>query len=206
MKWFSKGVYAWVVKAFVYLTVAVLVAIAIGVAISSSTWQKPIRFNNKLTQFDSQLLRFEYPSSWSAETYQDGSSFSNAIVFLSNKTIHTPCVRHNNAVGYSVTCHAPLSRLGYDGVLVEWSSNGFPGRTLAKQSGQPISVSGHPGKESVVPEQFWVRGTPQYITVVIARTTAWNFYEANVSLSGPDLARERSEVQAMIASSKILQP
>jgi hypothetical protein len=33
-----------------------------------------------------------------------------------------------------------------------------------------------------------------------------NFFEVNVFLSGPDLARERSDVRAMIASTKILQP
>jgi hypothetical protein len=188
------------VKAFAYLAAVVVAVIGIGVGVSASSW------NQSLDQFNDHALRFDYPTKWTVETYQDGSSFSNAIVFLSNKTMHAPCVRNNNVAGYSVTCDAPLSRLGYDGVLVEWWSCGFPGWTLAKQAGQPTSVSGRPAKESVVSGRFWLKGAQQDITVVIARTIESNFFEVNAFLSGPDLAQERSDVRAMIASTKILQP
>jgi hypothetical protein len=45
----------------------------------------------------------------------------------------------------------------------------------------------------------------QDINVVIARTDERAFYRMVACLSGPDLSREHSEVQAMLASTKILQ-
>jgi hypothetical protein len=186
--------------------VAVLVVIGIGVGVSASTWNQQPQFNNKVAHFDSQYVRFDYPSDWSAKTYQDISSFSDAIVFLSNRVMHVPCVRHKNAVESGVTCHAPLSRLGYNGVYVEWSVNGFPNWTLANQPGQPISVSGRPARESVIsgPDCMGISDAQQDINVVIAGVN--NYYAMVACLSGPDLSREHSEVQAMLASAKILQP
>ena len=193
-------------KGFTYLAVAVLVAIGMGVGVSASSWNQRPQFNNKVVQFESQYVRFDYPSGWSAKTYQESSSFSAAIVFLSNRELHVPCVKHNTAGGYSVTCTPPLSHLGYDGVYVQWSVNGFPGWTLANQRGRPISVSGRPARESVVSSHPDCMGDSQQdIDVVIARTVAYNFYRMFACLSGPDLSREHSEVQAMLSSTKILQ-
>jgi hypothetical protein len=186
--------------------VAVLAVIGIGVGVSASTWNQQPQFNNKVAHFDSQYVRFDYPSDWSAKTYQVISSFSDAIVFLSNRAMHVPCVRQNTAVGYSVTCTPPLSRLGYDGVYVQWSVWGFPNWTLAGQRGQPISVSGRPARETVVSSHPDCMGDAQQdINVVIAQTDEGAFYRMVACLSGPDLSREHSEVQAMLASTKILQ-
>ena len=128
--------------------ITVLAVIGIGVGVNASTWQKPIPFSNKLTRFDSQLLSFKYPGSWTAKPYREVGSFIDALVFLSNREMHAPCVSFGNPGGY--TCSDPLSRLGYDGVLVEWMANGAPGWTLAYEPGLPILVNGHAARESVV--------------------------------------------------------
>ena len=130
-----QGSYSSAVKGFAYLTAAVLVVIAIGVGVNASTWQKPIQFSNKLTQFNNQYLRFEYPASWTAETYKEVSSFTDSLVFLSNRELHAPCVSLGNSGGY--TCSYPLSRLGYDGVLVNGWPTALPGGPLRTSLGCP---------------------------------------------------------------------
>ena len=194
-----------VVKAFAYLTVVVLALIALGVGVSASRWeQRPsrgrARRSPKLSEFNG-LLSFEYPSSWTANTYPEPlNMFASPVVFLSNEAMHAPCVTN----GSTVTCSFPLTRLGSGGVLVEWSTIGHPGWTLAREPGRPISVHGHPGRESLVSGQgSCVSGTQEDITLVMV--TEANIYEMDACLRGPDLARERSEIQAMIASTKIFQ-
>ena len=185
-------------KAFAYLAATVLVAIAIGVGVSASTW------NQKLTKFNDQFLRFDYPASWSAREPDQGVVTSiNELVFLSNERMHAPCVTR----GTAVTCSYLLKRLSAGGILVDWEENGLPGWTLDEAAGYPISVDGHRGKESVL---YWqgscVSGTEQDIAVVIVRSAADNYYEMNACLRGPDLADEQSEIQAMLASAKVLLP
>ena len=184
-------------KAFAYITACVLAVIAIGIGASASRWDQ------KLSQFDNELVRFNYPSSWTADTFPkpDISMFSSAMVSLSNEAMHAPCVRD----GSTVTCSLPLTGLGSGGVLVVWSADAFPGWTLAREPGRPVSVNGHAGKESSVSGRgSCVIGTQEDITLVVARIATANYYEMDACLRGPDLARERSDIQAMIASTKIL--
>ena len=86
-------------------------------------------------------------------------------------------------------------------------ANGAPGWTLAYEPGLPILVNGHAARESVVSKHpSCVGDTQQEVSVAIAWTVQDNYYEMIACLSGPDLGRERSEVQAMLASTHILLP
>ena len=129
--------------------------------------------------------------------------FSSALVFLSHEA-NPRC-----SAPYGITRPVPLPQcgLGSDGVLVEWSENGFPGWTLRRQLGQQVIVDGQPGEERVVSGgENCVTGTQQSVMLLVARTVPDNWYQMDACLRGPSLARERSEIQAMIASAKILQP
>ena len=187
-----------------------LVAIAIGVGVNAWSGQKPVPFNNKLTSFDSRFLGFKYPASWADEPDSMVGSFADGLVFLSNREMHAPCLTRQLANGdIETTCSNPVSRLGYDGVLVHWMllfsmTNIGPGGTLAHWPGLPILVDGHAGRESVVSKHpGCVRDTRQELSVSIV----WignSYFEMTACLSGPNLGRERSEVRAMIATTKIL--
>lgn len=193
----TQQTYASVVKAFAYLSAVVLAAIALGVGVSAPSWSHP------LSQFNDQFLRFDYPSSWTSKTYLDESSFSSTIVFLSNETMHAPCEPYRDGI----ECSPPVSGLRPGGVFVEWTDNGFPGWNLGKQTGRSVAVDGHPGKEAVATGRGdCVSGTQLDITLVLARPYPDNYYEMDACLRGPSLAQERSEIQAMVASTKFLQP
>ena len=184
-------------KGFGYLTAVVLAVIAIGIGVSATDWSQ------NLSQFTNQDLRFSYPSSWTADTYQEVSSFSSAEVFLSNEAMHAPCVTVTNGF----TCSPPVNGLGSDGVFVEWDEFGFPQWTLAREHGKTVTVDGHPGKEAIFSGRgSCVSGTQQGVTLVIARTVPDNFYAMTACLRGPDLVRERAEVDAMVASTRIVEP
>jgi hypothetical protein len=197
-----------IVKAFAYLTAVVLAVIAIGVGASAPSWnQRPFTGPSpsgrlvKLSQFTDSALRFDYPSSWRAAVLAADTTFSTGLVFLSHEA-DPRC-----AAVYGITVSIPRCGLGPDGVLVEWSFDGFPGWTLAREPGQPVLVDGRPGKESFVPaSRYCASGTEEGVILVVARTFPDNYYEMDACLRGPELGREASEIQAMIASTKVLQP
>ncbi|MGA2528993.1 MAG: RNA polymerase sigma factor [Acidimicrobiales bacterium] len=156
-----------------------------------------------LSQFKDSSLRVDYPSGWNAVVLREDTMFSLPLVYLSHEA-NPRC-----SAPYGITRPDPLPQcgLGSDGVLVEWSENGFPGWTFSRQPGKRVTVDGQPGKERVVSGgENCVTGTQQSVTLVVARTAPDNWYEMDACLRGPDLAREHSEIQAMIASAKILQP
>jgi len=193
------------VKAFVYLTAAVLAVIGIGIGLSASSWQKPSlpAHNMRLSEFKDSSVRFDYPSSWTAAVIPDSTMFTSAAVFLSHEANPRCAARY----GITRSVSLPGCGLGSDGVLVEWSFGGFPLWTLARTPGQRVTVDGQPGKQlSVSGGGSCVTGTQESVTLLIARPVPYNFYEMNACLRGPDLAQGRSEIQAMITSAKILQP
>jgi len=88
-------------------------------------------------------------------------------------------------------------RLGVcDGVLVEWSLDGFPGWTLARVHGQRVLVDGRPGKESFVSgSQSCATGTEEGVissSLGLSRTAGTTWTRA---WRGPDLAIEGSEIK-----------
>jgi len=92
----------------------VAAAVLVGCAGASS---KP-----GLSQYEGNALSFDYPGSWSAATFDVQSSFSNVLVYLSTAPMSDPCDR---AAG-SISCtRLAVTALGPDGILVDWSRNGF---------------------------------------------------------------------------------
>lgn len=178
-----------IVKAFAYLTAVVLAVIAIGVGASAPSWnQRPFTGPSpsgrlvKLSQFTDSALRFDYPSSWRAAVLAADTTFSTGLVFLSHEA-DPRC-----AAVYGITVSIPRCGLGPDGVLVEWSFDGFPGWTLAREPGQPVLVDGRPGKESFVPaSRYCATGTEEGVILVVARTFPDNYYEMDGCLRGPEL-------------------
>lgn len=154
-----------------------------------------------------QGVRFEYPSCWRAAVYDEVTSFSRSIVDLSNETMHAPCTSRTSASGTTTVCRSPLTSLAPDGVLVRWSSDGFPRWTLDTQPGSSLTVGGRPAREQISGSGTLSAtmcgpiGADEMISVVVARPSAAdNFYSMIACLRGPDTTEAASEVQAMLAS------
>jgi hypothetical protein len=133
--------------------------------------------------FSAMGLSFHYPAAWRSGTWNDVSSFSALIVYLSTGRLRSPCTAANNPGKTTVSCGNPISALAPGGVLVRWSANGSPGWHEPKAN---TEIGGHPATETRSTEGWCtaLRGT-ETITVVIPRLLADNWYEMDACLSGP---------------------
>jgi hypothetical protein len=153
---------------------------------------------NGLNHFDGQGLSFDYPAEWAAAHFDVTSSFSNSIVYLSTSPLSDPCDRAPN----SIQCvRAAAAALAPDGVLVEWSRNGFPGWTFDPTKGQRFDVSGRAATIEDLPavESCKAIGGERQVVVTIDDPVAdMNWTEVQACLRGPNLADLRAQVGAML--------
>lgn len=88
--------------------------------------------------FTNGFLSFRYSGCWTATTYNEMSTMSQTIVYLSDQATHDPC--HAAAVGR--TCAQPLSKLRPGHVLVQWSEGGSPAGTSTRYKARPPQSEG----------------------------------------------------------------
>jgi len=130
--------------------------------------------------FSGMGVAFHYPADWRSGTWDDVSSFSALIVYLSTGQLHSPCTVSKEP---GRTCGNPIRALAPGGVLVRWSENGLPNWHQPKPN---TSIDGHPATETRSTEAWCtaMQGT-ETITVVIPRLLADNWYEMDACLRGP---------------------
>jgi hypothetical protein len=133
--------------------------------------------------FSAMGLSFHYPVAWRSGTWNDVSSFSALIVYLSTGRLRSPCTVSPGTGKTTVSCGNPISALAPGGVLVRWSANGSPNWHQPKAN---TAIGGHPATETRTTEGWCtaLHGT-ETITVVIPRLLADNWYEMDACLSGP---------------------
>jgi len=133
--------------------------------------------------FSGMGVAFHYPAAWRSGTWDDVSSFSALIVYLSTGRLHSPCTVGKEPGRTTVSCGNPIHALAQGGVLVRWSENGFPNWHDPKAN---TSIDGHPATETRATEAWCtaMQGT-EVITVVIPRLLADNWYEMDACLRGP---------------------
>jgi hypothetical protein len=144
-------------------------------------------------------IRFEYPSCWRTAHYNDPSTMSQSMVYVSSGPTLDPCTRQG-ASG-ELRCATPIALLGPDGVLVEWSEGGFPGWTLGSQGGIPLQVGGLPAREVVNrPGSCSDIGADATVDIEVGRSVRYNFYGAVACLRGPDLPALQAEIDRVVLS------
>jgi hypothetical protein len=153
-----------------------------------------------LSHFDGQGVSFDYPAEWAAAHFDVTSNFSSSIVYLSTSPLSDPCDRAPN----SIQCTwAAASGLAPDGLLVEWSRNGWPGWTFDPTKGQPINVSGRAATiedlPAVEPCQS-IGGERQLVVTIDDPVADQNWTEVRACLRGPNLAGLSAQIGAMLES------
>ena len=177
--------------------------------------------DTRRSTYDSEGVRFEYPSCWTAATYEDEeTSFSDALVDLSNQTMHAPCTTTTSTPVRPVPggpvkiriCHLAVSKLARHGILVVWSAVGFPGWSLDRDPGTPLTVGGHPAREQISGRSMLTStmcgsiGADESISVAVAETAPDNYYDMTACRAGPDTAAAASQIRAMLASTTFVGP
>jgi hypothetical protein len=94
-------------------------------------------------------ISVSHPAEWRLSKFDEVSSFSTAVMFLSNRDLEPPCT--TSADGSRTHCRGlPRTQLDDDGVLIEWYSYGFPEpegyNPLARISGDDATIDGHRAK------------------------------------------------------------
>jgi hypothetical protein len=147
--------------------------------------------------YDGNGVRFDYPSCWTPVHNVEVSTMSSSLVDLSNEAMQDPCT----TTASSTACGWPLTKLAAEGVLVRWSSNGFPGWSLQQAPGTSLTVGGLPAREQVSqPGNCGSIGADETIAVEVARTVPSNYYAMTACLRGPDQTQAASQVQQILAS------
>jgi len=145
-------------------------------------------------------LAFDHPRAWNEFHYEETTSFSNAIVFLSNGPLHDPCNPSMSSPGYagSTTCHYPIKSLRPGGVVVSWSSGGiFVGPEIPHPN---TTISGEPADVTTArPGDCAQYGGQETITAAIREDQDHEF-DMMACLRGPGLARNAALVQRMLRS------
>jgi hypothetical protein len=154
-----------------------------------------------LRHFDDQTVSFDYPGAWADAEFDVVSSFSSVLVDVSTAHLSDPCDRTAN----SIACvRSAASDLAPDGVLVEWSRNGFPGWTFDPTKGQPVKVGGlRATLEQVVPPQDdcgAIGGERELVATIDGSTPDMNWTAVRACLRGPSLDGLQAQIEAMLAT------
>jgi len=140
-------------------------------------------------------LTFEYPGTWAARQYDDQSSFSTLIVFLSNQPMIPPC----NDGG----CGLAVKRLNRGGVLAWWSEWGMPGWAFDKNAkGESLTVGGRRATLVIKPGCHQIGGRVFMQAVVERPQVPDNWYELDACIRGPGVDQIEAQVRALLASTR----
>jgi hypothetical protein len=157
-------------------------------------------------RFSAMGLTFSYPGSWRSGTWNDVSSFTALIVFLSTSRMTSPCTVTRSPGVITSSCGYPVRKLPAGGIVAGWFEDGFPnpGHTPKGNS----TVSGFPALQTTSKASWCVRlGGSEAITVTIWPTASAGYsYQLDACLRGPGLPRQEAEISAMLRSARIKQP
>ena len=188
------------------LLVALCLFTLAGCAVSSRPGdsRQPVSKPLHEARYHDDVLTFSYPASWTARRYEVASSFSSAIVYLSNQPLHDPCTRSGlPGGGLRITCGHPISALAPGGVLVEWTREGFPNWKLSDAPGVRQQIAGRPSKLAIRrPGRCANLGADETILASITRSPD-NRYQLLACLRGPSLATGEQQVRHLLATTAV---
>lgn len=150
-------------------------------------------------------LSFRHPATWRPYQFDEASSFTILITFLSTSPLSDPCIRTATAV----TCGPPHVPLGANGVLVTITDGsgphaaGVPDAHLSSVPGVFTTIGGHPARveTSASDVQCASTGAVSAIRAVVARATPpsqGDLLTFNACLAGPNPARAAATFRAML--------
>jgi hypothetical protein len=186
--------------------VLALFALSAGVGCGGSSHAPALTTTQSatLSTFQNGFLTFRYPQAWRTLRFTNPNELHfSPLVYLSTQPGHDPC--HQS--GPAIVCDWPVDHLLPSGVIAKWENRGFPGWTLASETGTRVSVGGRSAKEQTTrPGECRTIGADETVSVQIARPVQYNWTDFTACLRGPNLADQERAVSAVLASTRFLQP
>jgi len=189
--------------AVVVIGFGVLVVLAVLVAILLPGPDRKVAEPSSTTRtarFDQYGLTFDYPRTWTPESWPVVSSFSSLITYLSPLTLHDPCIR----VAYSISCGYPLTSLPPAGVLISWEEISRPHPPTETQITSPNTTIGSQTASLTIayPGHCGPIGADETVTAEILRPPG-GLLQMTACLRAPDTAMNEALVRQMLASVQI---
>ena len=131
--------------------------------------------------------------------FQNLSSFTDDIVYLSTVRVSDPCTRFPN--GSSCTWY-PVQSLGFGGLLVTWRVRSFPGWAFDPSRGRQLTLGGRLAtlEEQAPNEGCAGIGGARQVIVTIPNPVPMNWMEVDACLAGPDPSLAQGAVETMLAT------
>jgi hypothetical protein len=176
--------------------------VAVSVALPFARTPAKPAYPAPTVSFSAMGLSFRYPATWHAGAWNDVSSFTALIVYLSTGQQYYPCSVTTSPGEKTVTCGDPMGTLAPGGVLVRWDLDGFPGFRLTKPN---ATIAGRPALETKTSGGWCASlGGSETISVIIPRDQPDNWYSLNACLSAPNLPQQEAQISAMLHTVQIV--
>jgi hypothetical protein len=150
--------------------------------------------------WDGREVGFDYPGSWHAAQFDQVSSFSSVLVYLSTEQPSDPCDR----TASSVACtRSSVTHLGPNGVLITWTHWGLLGRTFDPTRGRSLTVGGRTAtleQSDASGSCLGIGGARQILVTVPIPDVIDNWIEVEACVAGPDPSAAQAQIEAMLAS------
>jgi hypothetical protein len=183
-----------------------VVATGVGCGGSSPAPTTTMTPPTSLTTFRNAYLEFRHPQDWKPLTFRIPPTMLHfdPMLYLSTQPGHNPCRQAGNVT----SCGWPVDHLAPGGVLVMVENEGFPGLMLPKRTGTSLRLDGRPAKRVVTrPGDCRTIGADETVSIEIARPqVADNLTSVTACLRGPNLVDHERELDALLASTRFLQP
>jgi hypothetical protein len=158
-------------------------------------------FDPPLVKYSNSLLSFNHPAEWKAYPFQwAGELHFRPMVYLSTQAVHDPC----STKGNTTSCGFPVTQLQPGGVLVTWNASTPPATGFGP--GPRITVDGHHATRTVTTGGMCSSIGADKTVDVLIQTHAFPSTptEMTACLRGPGLAQEEKNVDALLASTKLV--
>jgi len=178
----------------------VLAGVLLLVACAGPTPPSPaVDSSAALATFHDEGLVFDYPASWRGYRYQVVSSFTNLIVYLATVDVPDPCTRTPD----SIACGQSY-RLAPNSIVVTVTGRGFPGFNILQDQpagARALVVDGLPAYVEELPPEGRAAGADSGTLWTIARPgSVDNSFTIQADIRGPDVASQRRQADALVAS------
>lgn len=120
--------------------------------------------------------RLHYPSCWTLGNYADSSTMTTDVAFISNQSMHPPCVTKQSGIGTTTSCGFPIKSLDHAGALIMVVEGGMPGWTISNETGRYLVVDHHQARESEIKKHVRTLHATDEIDVFIEAGVPDNYF------------------------------
>ncbi len=179
----------------------VVTVLAAAVAVGGALFWRYSGGSSELAHYSNPSFSFRYPAEWKQIYCPEESSHSNSFTFLTNAPSAVCPTYPKNESWYQ----PPISRLGVDGVLVEWwTLDPLSATSLAGVPGRRATLGGFPARVQTVPTRgptwAWACRAVGGVGKLVWIDERGNWIMVTGCFRGPNLTANETAFRRMLTS------